>query len=64
MAGKRPPVPRLLVEDAATVEKAEEARIELTGKVRRVLTKGEVNAALIEIALRHLDEVVDYLRHQ
>lgn len=63
MAGKRPSVPRLLV-DAATVEKAEEARIELTGKVRRVLTKGEVNAALIEIALRHLDEVADHLRRQ
>lgn len=63
MAGKRPSVPRLLV-DAATVKKAEEARIELTGKVRRVLTKGEVNSALIEIALRHLDEVADHLRRQ
>jgi len=57
---KRPSIYRLLV-DQDTFAAAEAAKVKLIGMTQCDLTKKEVNAALIEVAMRHLDEVAELL---
>ena len=57
---KRPSIYRLLV-DHDTFAAAEAAKVKLIGMTQCDLTKKEVNAALIKVAMRHLGEVAELL---
>lgn len=60
MAPKRPPVFRLLV-SPETVTAVESKRIDLVVETRREWTKTQVNDAVVQVGLRHLDEVAQRL---